>query len=354
MNNHNDISYFDGHNDTLLQLYYSENKIKINDFIEGNLKNHIDLPRIKLSNFIGGFFAIFSPNEKPTNEFFSRMKRSTYDFKLPDPLPYSEALAITISMISILNDIQKKLSNEITVCKNSKEIQFSVNNNILAIVLHIEGAEAISENFDSLDILYSLGVRSIGPVWSRPNIFGHGVPFSFPKTPDTGPGLTNLGKELVKKCNDLNIIIDLSHLNEKGFWDVANISKSPLVATHSNAHQICPHSRNLTDKQLEAIKATDGIVGINLATAFLRTDGIMDEDTDLEYILRHFDHLINILGEDRVAIGSDFDGAKVPLKIKDIQGMNTLKDFFTTKGYDKNLVKKLFSQNWLNFLYKYF
>ena len=153
---------------------------------------------------------------------------------------------------------------------------------------------------------------------------------------------------------ELNIIIDLSHLNEKGFWDVARISTNPLVATHSNVHEICPHSRNLTNKQLEAIKNSDGIVGLNLATAFLRTDGKMEEDTNLEIILRHFDHLINILGEDKVAIGSDFDGAKVPLKIKNLVGMNVLKEFLLNKGYNKNLIIKLFSENWLNFLYKHY
>ena len=89
-------------------------------------------------------------------------------------------------------------------------------------------------------------MRSIGIVWSRSNIFAHGVPFGFPMSPDTGPGLTSLGKELVKVCDEKKILIDLSHLNEKGFWDVANLSTKPLIATHSNSHQLCQHSRNLT------------------------------------------------------------------------------------------------------------
>ena len=348
------VPYFDGHNDTLLKLYYSNSKIKINDFIEGNNNYHIDMPKIKKANFIGGFFAIFSPNEKPSEEFFSRMSSSNYKHKLPEPLLYPNALATTISMISILYDLKKNLSDKISIFKNSADLKDSIKNNKISIILHIEGAEAISSNFDSLEILYSLGLRSIGPVWSRPNIFAHGVPFNFPSTPDTGPGLTSLGKELIKKCNNLNIVIDLSHLNEKGFWDVAKISNKPLVATHSNAHEICPHSRNLTNKQLQAIKDSDGIVGLNLATAFLRTDGKMEEDTDLENILRHFDHLINFLGEDNVAIGSDFDGAKVPLKIKNLIGMNNLKEYLLNKGYSVDLIKKIFSENWLNFFYKYY
>jgi microsomal dipeptidase-like Zn-dependent dipeptidase len=114
------------------------------------------------------------------------------------------------------------------------------------------------------------GLRSLGPVWSLSNAFGHGVPFLCPSSPDTGPGLTDVGKELTRACNRLRILIDLSHLNERGFWDVAAISKAPLVATHSNAHALSPHSRNLTDKQLTAIGETGGMVGVNFATSYLR------------------------------------------------------------------------------------
>jgi membrane dipeptidase len=133
---------------------------------------------------------------------------------------------------------------------------------LLAPVMHIEGAEAIDPNFEVLDVLYEAGLRSLGPVWSRSNAFGHGVPFLCPSSPDTGPGLTDLGKELIEACNRLGILIDLSHLNERGFWDVAAISNAPLVATHSNAHALSPHSRNLTDKQLTAIGETGGMVGV--------------------------------------------------------------------------------------------
>jgi membrane dipeptidase len=136
-------------------------------------------------------------------------------------------------------------------------------------VLHIEGAEAIDPNFEFLDVLYEAGLRSLGPVWSRPNAFGHGVPFRCPSSPDTGPGLTDLGKELIGACNRLGILIDLSHLNERGFWDVAAISNAPLVATHSNAHALSPHSRNLIDSQLAAIRETGGIVDVNFATSRL-------------------------------------------------------------------------------------
>jgi membrane dipeptidase len=136
-----------------------------------------------------------------------------------------------------------------------------------------------------LDLLYAAGLRSLGIVWSRPNAFGHGVPFKFPSSPDTGPGLTEAGRELVRACNERRILIDLSHLNEKGFWDVAGLSTAPLVATHSNAHSVCPHARNLTDRQLDAIRESGGMVGLNFATAFLRPDGSMNADTDRKSVV---------------------------------------------------------------------
>ena len=141
---YDDIPYFDGHNDVLLKLLYSKNKIKINDFIEGNENYHIDIPKINKANFIGGFFAIFSPNEKPTEEFFSRMKASTYNYELPEPLLYPHALSATISMISILNDIQKKLINKILICKNSNDIKnVGLSENLEQSITLIEWPELI-------------------------------------------------------------------------------------------------------------------------------------------------------------------------------------------------------------------
>ena len=224
----------------------------------------------------------------------------------------------------------------------------------LAAVLHIEGAEAIDRDFRMLDLLYAAGLRSLGIVWSRPNIFGHGVPFRFPGSPDTGPGLTDIGKELVRACNRLGILIDLSHLNEQGFWDVASISTAPLVATHSNVHAISPTPRNLTDKQLDAIRESHGVVGLNFGTAFLRPDGRMNADTDLETMLRHLDALIERLGEEGVAFGSDFDGAVIPAAIGDAAGLPHLLTAAAEHGYGKALIRKIAHGNWLKLLERTF
>jgi membrane dipeptidase len=221
-------------------------------------------------------------------------------------------------------------------------------------VLHIEGAEAIDPEFALLEVLYAGGLRSLGPVWSRPNAFGHGVPFRCPSSPDTGPGLTDLGKELIRRCNQLGILVDLSHLNERGFWDVAAISNAPLVATHSNAHALCPHSRNLTDQQLAAIRDTGGLVGVNFATSFLRADGRQDADTPADLVIAHVDHLVAQLGEDGVGFGSDFDGATIPAGIKNAAGLPVLVEIMRARGFGDELIEKICYRNWLRVLRKTF
>ena len=203
-----------------------------------------------------------------------------------------------------------------------------------------------------LDVLHEAGLRSLGPVWSRDTAFGYGVPFRFPSSPDIGDGLTDLGLRLIRRCNDLGIMVDLSHLNEAGFWDVAKHSDKPLVATHSNAHAICPHSRNLTDDQLRAIADSDGMVGLNFAVAFLREDGKMLADVPLSQVLKHLDHLMSILGEDRVGLGSDYDGAVVPEDLTTVAGLPKLRQAMKEHGYDARLIEKLCHGNWLRVLEK--
>jgi membrane dipeptidase len=222
----------------------------------------------------------------------------------------------------------------------------------LATVLHIEGAEAIDGNFEFLEMLHAAGLRSLGPVWSRPDAFGYGVPFRCPSSPDTGPGLTDLGKELIGVCNRLGILVDLSHLNERGFWNVAHISNAHLVATHSNAHALSPHSRNLTDNQLEAISESGGMVGVNFATSFLRQDGRHDGDTPIELVLDHVEYILKRVGDDGVGFGSDFDGAKIPTSLGNASRLQHLVEAMRTRGYGDQLIEKLCYKNWLGVLEK--
>jgi membrane dipeptidase len=217
-------------------------------------------------------------------------------------------------------------------------------------VLHLEGAEAIDPALEALELWHAAGLRSLGPVWSRPNAFGHGVPFVFPSSPDTGPGLTEAGTRLVRGCAQLGIVVDVSHLNEAGFWDIARLELGPIVASHSAAHAMCPTSRNLTDAQLDAIGASGGVVGVNFAAPFLRADGARDPSTPLAEIVRHVGYVADRIGVDHVAFGSDFDGALVPEALGGIAGLPKLVEALRAAGFDDEGVAEVTHRNWLRVL----
>jgi len=236
------------------------------------------------------------------------------------------------------------------VVQDVGELEGQVKSGRIGAIMHMEGAEPIDEDLHALEVFYRAGLRSIGIVWSRPNAFGYGVPFVFPSTPDIGPGLTDAGKRLVKACNELGILVDVSHLNEAGFWDVVKISEAPIVATHSNVHAICPVSRNLTDRQLDAIKDSDGMVGLNFAVAFLRPDGKRIADTPIDIMIRHIDYLVERVGIDRVGLGSDFDGALISSHISDVTGLPKLLNALREHGYSQEELEKMAFRNWLRVL----
>jgi membrane dipeptidase len=199
---------------------------------------------------------------------------------------------------------------------------------------------------EALELWYAAGLRSLGPVWSRPNAFGHGVPFVSPSSPDTGPGLTAAGIALVRRCAERGILIDVSHLNEAGFWDLARLEAGPIVATHSAAHALCPASRNLTDPQLDAIAASGGVVGIVFACAFLRPDFAEDPDTPAEHIATHACYVAERIGVEHVALGSDFDGTTIPAPIGDAAGMPIVLDALAAAGMGPAELEAVAWGNW--------
>lgn len=340
---------FDGHNDVLSKLSSAGGVSAADRFLSGR-DGAVDLNKSQNGGFAGGFFAVWVPSPMDADAKMEEMVRPSYDLPLPGLIDVEDALPAALGQIAVLLELERL--GALRVVRSVADIRDCWARGQMAAIFHIEGAEAIDADLHSLDVFYAAGLRSIGPVWSRPNIFGHGVPFRYPSGPDTGHGLTDHGLRLVQRCNALGIMLDLSHLNEKGFWDVARYSSAPLVATHSNAHAICPHARNLTDDQLRTIAESDGMVGLNFAAAFLREDGRMLSDVPLTQVLKQLDYLIGILGEDRVGLGSDYDGAVVPDDIKDVSMLPRLRDAMETHGYGKELIKKLCHGNWLRVLEK--
>jgi membrane dipeptidase len=340
---------FDGHNDVLLRLWEHARKgaDPVAEFVGGTDKGHIDAPRAKKGGLAGGFCAMFIP---PVEDYPPREvdENGHYNIRMVGPRAHAEALEIALEMADIAARLEA--AGGLAICRSTAEIRAAMEAGRFAAVLHIEGCEPIAEDLSNLETFYANGLRSLGPVWSRHNLFGHGVPFAYPSSPDTGPGLTAAGVELVKACDRLGIMIDLAHITEQGFWDVARESTQPLVATHSNAHALTPISRNLTDRQLDAIRERKGIAGLNYATTMLRADGQESPETPLSDMVRHIDHMVERMGIDCVALGSDFDGATIPGAIHDAAGGQALVAALRKAGYGEDDLAKLCRENWLRLL----
>ena len=326
---------FDGHNDMAYQLWQRGDAAG-NAFIDSSEdKLHITGKKARAGGLAAGLFALFVPQQGEGLDD-------------TDTVDEAYALEAACQMADTLQRLATAHPQQFRLCTTARDVDAAVQAGALAGILHLEGAEPVGADLSRLEMLYQRGVRSIGPLWSRPNSFGTGVPFSFPGHPDQGPGLTDTGKALIKTCDEMNILLDVSHLNEAGFWDIARLSSRPLIASHSNAHALCPSPRNLTDKQLEAIAASGGLVGACFATAYLRDDGQRHPDTSLGLILRQLDYLITRLGEDHVGLGSDFDGAVLPQGLADPSYLPALTKAMQKHGFDQALMHKLCWQNWYN------
>lgn len=366
MSDHATIPVFDGHNDTLLSLISTGR-----DFYAGSDVGHVDAPRANQGGFVGGFYACFvpTPGDQWTPNLEPILGESVAGLELADEngspsLAYAQLFANAM-VARLLNlesgggNMLRELDREdghawtddpLSIITFVEDLEENVESGIHSAILHFEGAEMIDENFYALEMYHNAGLRSIGPVWSRSNAFAHGVPFGHDKSPDTGPGLTDRGRELVRACNLLGIMLDVSHLNEKGFWDLAGITTAPIVATHSNVWSICPATRNLTDKQLDAIKDSDGMVGVNYNVPFFDPSGGRDADVPLGLLADHVDYLVDRIGIDRVGFGSDYDGALMPTGLSDVSKQQNLISELRTRGYDDDALLKLGYRNWVRVL----
>lgn len=337
------MQIFDGHNDALGRLWCgSDNPVR--DF--ANPLGQINMAHAAAGGLGGGFFAIFAPQERAPFDF-DTINFSEADLSLPPMLEEGAALVASIGQAGIATALEA--AGYIDICTSADQLGRSFVSDRLACVLHLEGADCIGPDLAALDALYAMGLRSLGPVWSRPTIFGEGVPIQQGTDGDTGGGLTDHGKRLIARCKELGVMIDTSHLTMKGFWDVGEAGL-PLVATHSNAHALCANARNLTDAQLRAIAQTGGMAGLNFATVFLSEDGWSTGKAGINDCLRQLDHMIEVAGEDHVALGSDFDGAPMPEGIAHAGELPNLVAAMRAHGYGEPLIAKLCHENWLGFL----
>jgi membrane dipeptidase len=335
------IPVFDGHNDALTR----EDHAGIAGGREGG---HLDLPRMRAGGMRGGIFAVFTPTpgEEEGQTRLTDAAGGSFAKPLAGEVAHEVAAADATATAGRLARLEREGLMTVARRIGDFDAAFSDEATPPVAVLHLEGAEAIDPGLEALEHWYAAGLRSLAPVWSRANAFATGVQFAFPSSPDIGPGLTDAGRALVGACAELGILVDLSHLNEAGFWDVAKLEAGTLVASHSGAHTVAAASRNLTDAQLDAIAASDGLVGIVFAAPFLQPDFADDPETPLALIAEHARYVAERIGPRHVALGSDFDGATIPAELGDVAGLPKLVAALAEAGFDDEELADLCWRNW--------
>lgn len=206
--------------------------------------------------------------------------------------------------------------------------------------LSIEGGDAI-DSIETLNMFYEKGVRILTLTWNYKNKIADGI------LEESGEGLSCFGKKVVSEMNKIGMAIDVSHLSEKGFWGVAEISEKPFIASHSNAKSICGHKRNLSDTQIKELIRKKGFIGVNFYPLFL-TDGVR---CDIKDIIKHIEHILSLGGENNIGFGSDFDGVDcLPDGIEGAQDYYKIIDELLKIGYSEELIKKISCENFINVL----
>jgi membrane dipeptidase len=330
---------FDGHNDALTTDDHAQ-------IADGRPGGHLDLPRMRAGGVRGAIFSVFTRSAGGARDHLVPRDDGVLEFEPAPPVEHAVAAADASAVAGRLLALER--AGQVRVARSGADLDAVRDDEAgpPAAVLHLEGAEAIDPRLEALELWYGAGLRSVGPVWSRPNAFAHGVPFVSPSSPDTGPGLTDAGHALVRRCGELGIMIDVSHLNEAGFWDVARLDVGPIVATHSAVHALCPTSRNLLDSQLDAIGSSGGLVGIVFACPFLRADFADDPDTPLSLIAEHARYVADRIGVAHVALGSDYDGATIPAPLGDVAGTPKLLESLAGAGFDEGELRQVAWDNW--------
>lgn len=248
------------------------------------------------SGIFGGFVEVLVPPIIPP-----AITRSHDSVRVthPDSLDQQYALAHVVSDLGYLKKNIKRLNGTVSLATRVRDIENCVSSESLALVLHLADADCVSQNLDELYTLHAVGVRSMAVTWSRSNCFGYGPPYEIPGNPNVGPGLTSAGKDFVRLCNQLGMLVDLAHLNEAGFWDVEATSTHPLIITGGSLQSLTPSSRSTTDRQLDAIAASGGLIAISTESLRPSEKGVVAEA--ISQIL----YVIERVGIDHVAIGSD-------------------------------------------------
>lgn len=297
------------------------------------IKNH-HLDRFKKGNMSGGIFVVWAD---PPHD------------KRPDDRLW-ESIKTMSAEIHESKDI-------LQIIYNSKDFYKAIEDSKLAVMLGLEGLAGIGEDIEKLFPLYQFGFRHVSLTWNEENKLATGV------GGDINRGLTKSGIEAVKLINKLGMVLDVSHLNEKSFWDVYKASDKPFIASHSNARSLCDVPRNLWDDQIKAIGERDGLVGINAFNEFIHTDPQM---RNIDFLINHIEHISNLIGIEKIALGFDFfeylegdttdEFTEEPYQgtkgLEDISQSSNLIQKLEKRGFTKEEIEGLSYKNFINYLDK--
>ncbi len=310
--------FADFHCDTLLNIY-----LRGMNFAEENPFGHLDLPRLLQADHLFQCFAVFV-----------------------DPKHGQEAaLRQTLRLIEVAREKIFSLP-QVRWVKGGEDIKTAVDGGQFAGLLSIEGADFLGDDLFLLNLVHSLGVRLITLTWNGRNTIADGV-----KVGGSPGGLTEIGIRAVKKMQDLSIIVDVSHLSEKGFWDVSKSACKPFVASHSNSWAICNHPRNLKDDQIREIAGNKGVIGMNLCRPFVAEK---KEEQTLETLIKHITHIAQVAGPEVICLGCDLDGIReLPIGMKDVRDVPRIAQLMGEAGFSEQEIQAICCDNLLRFVSGY-
>lgn len=295
---------------------------KIMELKQNLYKNacHLDIERLmNIGNYVQFFAAYIAPE-------------------------YCQAYAMKRA-VQIIDRFYREIESNkdyIMLCCNYDDIETSMKQKKVAAILSIEGGDALQGDLSALRVFYRLGVRSICLTWNYRNEIADGA-----ADESSGGGLTPFGRDVIREMNSLGMIIDVSHISEKGFWDVVELSAAPIIASHSNARKLCNHRRNLTDEQILAVKKNGGVIGINLYPGFLNETG----EASLKDIIRHIEHISSLTGCDHLGLGADLDGIDLtPNDIKGVEDLEQILNELARLNYPQESIEKIAGGNFLRII----
>lgn len=265
----------------------------------------------------------------------------TFAIWTPENITCVEAYKNFYSVLSYFKNELIAHSNHVSLCLTAEDIRAAAKKGKVAALLSVEGGGVIMGNLEILNDLYKAGVRIFSLTWNMRNSLADGANVK------NGGGITPLGKQVIGEIERLGMILDVSHLSDKGFYDVCEVSTKPFIATHSNSRTVCAHQRNLTDEQFREIVKRQGIVGINLGVNFLENNS---KEASAASVVKHVDHFMSFGGENVVAMGADYDGASMPDDLNTVDKAVNVADALLKANYSETLVNKIMYDNTIEFL----